>query len=215
MAARFARRSPASPTRLFGERRRAQRVAGIHPPNKTIQRQQIKQPHQRLRPLDDVRHRLGLQRVKGPEKGKSEGHECGVERGQARWGSAFAGLRRTPHRAPPQKRAPGDAEESESCQNMNQDIQRVIAPSGVPADRIVDRQRRIEHGPALHGHAHARGSQRRPGRPEVADRRIRRDRRGIVENERAPPRLLAYAATPASTMTAAAKRTDPRVDAMA
>ena len=65
----------AMPSRQARNRSRHARRPALREPAprmRAVERQQVEQPHQRLRPLNDVGHRLRLQRMDGPEQGDGE-----------------------------------------------------------------------------------------------------------------------------------------------
>ncbi len=108
--------------------------------NKTIQRQQIEQSHQRLGPLDDVSHGLGLQWMHGPEHGDRQSER------QRRSAKPLAQGR-------PQQGLPHNPEQSQSREDMNRQVQRMVASHIGSAQGVVDGQREIEQGPAADRHA--------------------------------------------------------------
>ena len=135
------RRSPAKadPQRACFARDVALRVGdnALHPPNKTIQRQQIKQSHQRLGPLHDIGDRFRLQRMHRPEQR----------------GGASEDVRR---RAPPlaerrlQESPAHNPVKGQAGQQVHQQIEEVIAARIHPAQGVVQRQRKIEHRAPSH-----------------------------------------------------------------
>src|ERR1039458_2621305 len=68
---------------------------------------------------------------------------------------------------------------------MNGQVQRVITPQAVAAQRVVDGQGKIDEGTPLNsGCAYAWWRQCLPDRPEMVDRRVILDRIEIIKDER-------------------------------
>ena len=161
-----------------------------------VKRQQIEESHQGLRPLSKIGHRLGLERVEGPE--------CGNGQPQRRGGSAEAVAHRRQQQGPPQ-----DAKQQQGRRQMDGQVGGVKAPDVQAAHGIVDRQGEVQQRPAGDGRAVAgraqgvEGGQRRRmvGFSTIADR---------SSNTNGPPKLLLKAAAVAATIRHAERHTAPR-----
>ena len=94
--------------------------------DKAVERQKIEKPHQRLHPLDDVRDRLGLQRVEHPDQCDAEGEG----------GRGLAEPRRENWQG---QRPPHDPEQRERGEEMDGEVERVISPRGA-AQAVVERE---------------------------------------------------------------------------
>ena len=147
-----------------GEREPAAPSSGIGAgaPDEGVEGQQIEEPHQRLRPLDDIGHRLGLQRMEGPEERGREGGQVGGRAGQ-------------PNQGPPE-----DPEEDEPGEDVDREVDDVVADDIGAADRVVGGEREVEDRPARHGGV----GRRKEGRRPMPDRRVVRDGVDVVEDER-------------------------------
>jgi hypothetical protein len=116
----------------------AKRPRRLDRPDEAIERQQIEQSHQRLNPLDDVGHGLGLQRMERPQ-------QCGRQR-QGRCITP-----KTSDKGGTRQRPADDPEHRQTSEDMNKQVGRMIAPDIGPAQRIVDRKGDIGDRPAGHG----------------------------------------------------------------
>ena len=124
--------------------------------------------------MNDVRDRLGLQGMQGPE----QRHEQGEGRGGA-------AERRCQQRQT--QRAPHNSEQEQRRASVNEQVEEVIAGCVKSSERVVHGQRGIDHGAAAHGDARARGRKERGA--EAADTRVGEDGVGVVEEERHLPRI--------------------------
>ena len=139
--------------------------------DEAIENQQEKQGHQRLDPLDDIGHRLDLQRVQAPQEGDDQRHRQGLRP------EPFA-----QHR--PQERAPHQPEQRQAGEEVNEQVERVVAPDPGPAHRVIDRQREVGQRPARDRFI-GRGPPGPPERPQLADRGVLQNGRFVIKNERA------------------------------
>ena len=80
---------------------------------------------------------------------------------------------------PRRERAADDTKQGQPGQNMDRQVQGMITPHRRPADGMVDRQGKIQDGPAARGRVD-RGPER--GAP-VSDRRVADDGRNVVEKQ--------------------------------
>ena len=141
--------------------------------NGRVERPETEQPHHRLASLDDVGHRLGLQRVQAPDErhGQRQRRRC---------------RSKTFPEAGQQERSANDSKKAESGQQVNRQIREVIMESVQAAGRIVDRQRKVHHRPTV---------QERPigvfddediaDRPKMADRIVLNDVVDVIEEQSA------------------------------
>ena len=127
-----------------------------------VQRQQVEQPHQRLAALDHVRHALGLQWVNGPDQGGDKREPIGL-----RPGCRSIGYTR--------QRPAHHSEQGQRRQEMERQIERMIAPDVQLADRVVDGQREIDDRPPSAEHL--------AERPELPDALRFDDVFGVVEQK--------------------------------
>ena len=138
------------------------RTRGRRAPDEGVQGEQVEEPHERFRALDDVGDRLGEQGVEGPQECRGEAEACrpgALRRGQ---------------------RSPEDPEQDQCGEDMYADVCDVIAPDVRPAHGMVDRERQVQDGTTAHGRA--RGGPER--RSQVLEGRVVRNGRVVVEEER-------------------------------
>ena len=83
----------------------------------------------------------------------------------------------------PWERPAHDAEKHQRRADVDDQIERVIAPWAVAADRVVQREREIEDRTPADGHPAGRRLKRDPGRPELPKRGVVENRRDVVELE--------------------------------
>ena len=169
-------------SRPGGAARAVARYAGAGVPDETIQSQQVKEPHERLRPLRDVGDRFGLEGMHDPEDRHGQRGKAGPARPEPRAaaGTGLHGL----------EGAPDDSEKRQGRQDMDRKVQRVITPDGRAADRVIDSQGKVDEGPPVNRQPAAglRGKNRTQA-GQTPDRRVVRDRRGVVEDERPGERI--------------------------
>ena len=101
----------------------ANRFLTLNAPDEAVKGEEIAEAHERLAALHGVGHRLGLQRMHGPEQRHGKGEKGGIRR------------------QGPRQRAPHDAKQRQSGQEVNGQIHRVIAPHVRAAERVIDRER--------------------------------------------------------------------------
>ena len=143
------------------------RLRSLHPADEGVERQEIAEAHQGLRPLHDVADGLGLQRMNGPEEGDRQGQRQRL-------------------RAPLRECPACDPKEKEPGQEVNRHVHRVIAPHLVAAEGVVHGQGELQERAAADCQS-AGGWARDQGRPgrQVPDRGIVRDRGQVVVEHRA------------------------------
>jgi hypothetical protein len=152
-----------------GQRR--QRVPAARVPrrggaaDRGVERAEIEQPREGLGALDDVRHRLGGEGMRGPQRRARQREpvrRTGVARGEPRT----------------RERATEDCEQRERRQHVNREVYSVVAADIEPAERVV-------HGKCQR-HDRARGAaQNARQRPQVTDAGVPGDAVQVVEDERA------------------------------
>ena len=143
-------------------RRDRRRAAG-----EAVERQQVAQAHQRLGALGQVGHRFGLHRVPRPERAHQESQDRRV------------GAEARREQRPPQ-RAPHQGEQDPSGQDVNAEVDRMIAEYLGASDRVVDRVGKVEQRPTA-DHVGRPGREGEPGRPQAPNGRVARDREMIVQ----------------------------------
>ena len=133
--------------------------------DRTVQRQQEEQRHQRFAALRDVVDDFALQRMHHPE----QRHD---ERGAVRRIGACQA----------RQRSPDDAEQQQRTGDVHGDVHGVVAGFRQAAERVVDRERQVDERPAG-DRRFARRRQRIRERPQMLDRLIGDDRDLIVPDE--------------------------------
>ena len=139
------------------------------PADQAVKHQQIKQADQRFGPLDHIRDGFGLEWVDDPDQGDDRGQGS---RGRGK-SPAEAGQNQCP---------PHDSQEQQSRQNVDRHIDQMVAPDVQPAESIVQRQRKADHGPSADQIRLGR-KEHPPERPEVANRSVIDDPTLVVEHE--------------------------------
>jgi|GEM_PF-6287050 len=149
-----------------------QPAAGVcfGPADKTIQGEEVAQPHERFGALREIVHHLGLQRMDGPEHRHGQGQRP-------------RGRLETLAQDGEQEGAPDEAKQGARREEMNREIKRVVTPHGRPAHRVVERESEVGERPADHPASFRWRRQDRPERPEMTDGRIFGDRALIVEDQ--------------------------------
>ena len=131
--------------------------------HEAVESQQEEQAHQGLGALDDVGDAFGLEGVDEPDGCHGRGQPGGSLRVAGAQRLAFQG-------------AAHDAEEQQAGQEVDGEVEGMVAPNVQPAEGIVDRQ----------GELHERASGMRhylPRGPEMADLRVVEDAGLVVEDE--------------------------------
>ncbi len=129
--------------------------------DEAVEREEVPKPHERFRALDHIGDGFGLQgmhRPKEPER-------------------ACAGKRQDPA---------GDAEERQPRQDMDRQVEEMVAPDLQPADGIVGRKREVEQRAAVDREIALRRMQGAGQRPEVAQGGVFDDRPHVIQDEGSP-----------------------------
>ena len=120
---------------------------------------------------------------------------------RSKWGAADGGAAETPahaflvprypvHRPPSTvhqfQRSPQDAEERQGGEDVDRQVDGMIAPGIQPAEGVVDGEGEVQQRPAADRLAVARRGERLPDRPEMADRRVLNDRRSRRRRQTRP-----------------------------
>ncbi len=141
-------------------------------PQEAVECQQVEQSRQRFDPLDDIGHRLRLQRMQGPQ-----------QRGRQRQGEGIP--REAPAQGGTPQGPPQDAEKRHAPEDVHQQVERVIAPDVRAAERKVDGKREI--GDRAAGDRRPRRRRKRaPDGPQCPYARVVQGRRPVIKDERGP-----------------------------
>ena len=136
-----------------------------------IDRPEIEQSHHRLTSLDDIRHRLRLQRVQSPNQ------RHGQRQRRHRRG-------KTPSEAGQQEGPADNSKETEGGQQVDHQIRQVIMQGLDAAGGIIESQREIYHRSSVQGRpASALYDEDTPDRPKMSDGGVVDDIPLVVEDE--------------------------------
>ena len=155
--------------------------------NGTVERGEITQRDDDLRPLGDIVDRFRLKRMEQPDRSDEQCDAVGVRRPGLSDGSVTEG-------------SPQNTQQQKSAHQVKQDVDDVIAhrlvgvtrigalvDAGEGIDPVVERHRIVHDGAARHRRI-GRRVQRAGDRPEIGDRRVSPDGHMIVEDERTAQR---------------------------
>ena len=131
-----------------------------------VQSEQVEEPRERLRALDDVGHRFGLERVDLPDQRRREGQR------RRRALEARAQGRQVQRQA-------HQPEQRQRRQDVHDDVEGVKRRRvhGAAGESAIDRQAQVQDRPVQR-------QEECPRRPEMPDRRVRDDLVNVVEDER-------------------------------